>query len=475
MRFIFNMMIKTFFSICIVLCLSFAASAQTAVVEGTARGAEGKKIFIKTYADFISNKEKVIARGSIDSAGKFQLKVPVREITFAWINIEYYNGEIYLQPGTTHRFNLKGLKFTEETDRINTNLEPLSVNVQVEDTGDLINISIQRLNIICNRFLINHVTDIQEGKIRKYLDTLSMRLDSVFRKVEIRYFRDYLRYRMASLEFTCNGTGTDRLFEQYLFHQPVLFNNIEYMSFFSQFFEGYFNEIDRRVNMSVLRRTVNEDRSYPAMLDSLGRDTLLRNEVLREAAMLVTLKNLYYTPGYRRENIIGILNQMSSKSKFEMHREIASDLIEMFTRFDPGRPAPEFTLLSSNEDTVRLKDYKGKFVYIMFFTTWNVACLDEMELMRKLYTKYSQSIHFIGICCDREFMKLYHFARDNKYPWTLLHFNNDYALLESYGVKTYPYFVLIDKQGCILADPAGSPSQNIEEELNKIIQNSGKQ
>jgi thiol-disulfide isomerase/thioredoxin len=117
----------------------------------------------------------------------------------------------------------------------------------------------------------------------------------------------------------------------------------------------------------------------------------------------------------------------------------------------------------------RLLTYRGKPVYLHFFTTWNVASLEEMEFMRKLHTKYADSVQFISICCDREYMKMYHFVRDQKIPWPVVHFNNDYEMLESLDVKTYPYFILLDAEGRYIANPAESPSGNIEGRLNHVL------
>jgi hypothetical protein len=68
---------------------------------------------------------------------------------------------------------------------------------------------------------------------------------------------------------------------------------------------------------------------------------------------------------------------------------------------------------------------------------------------------------------------MYHFAKDNKYPWPLLHCNVDYNLLDSYGVKTYPYFIFIDKKGNYISNPALAPSQNIESKISEAILQSG--
>jgi peroxiredoxin len=446
------------------------AYAQMAYVKGYAKGAESKTICVKTYDDLISYKEKKLASTKIDSSGHFELTVSTRETIYAWFEIEYYIGEIYLDPGTHHAFELKGLEFTDEKDHINTFLEPLYMQVVVRDTNDVLNRSVQKLNVIYNRFLYAHLNELTNREFKKTIDSLEVALDTTFSKVKLSFFKDYLTYRMASLELMNQQASNDNLFFKYLYHRPVQYLNVEYMSFFSDYFENYFQAIDRPVNLDVMRFIINKQGSFPALLDSMGADTLLWNEVLRECVMLEILKTVYGIPNFKRDNIIEILRQVSTDSKFEQHKKIASNLISVLRKNDKGQPAKEFALLTAADDTVKLKDYRGKYVYLNFFTTWNISCLQELELMRKLYDKYSQSVQFISICCDREFMKMYHFSREKKYPWPLIHFNNDYDLLDDFGVSNYPHFVLLDRKGNFITDHAESPSQNIEKKFNELIQ-----
>jgi peroxiredoxin len=185
--------------------------------------------------------------------------------------------------------------------------------------------------------------------------------------------------------------------------------------------------------------------------------------------LLEELKTAYATNGFKRSSIIRILNEAAANGRFKEQREIAKNLVYMLTRYQSGKPAPDFALPDSWGDTIRLSSYRNKIVYLHFFTTWNTSSLEEMQMMRKLYEKYSGNVQFISICCDRQYMKLYHFSRENTYPWPMLHFNNDYDLLESFGVKTYPYFILIDEKGNFLVNPSESPSGNIEARFLNVL------
>jgi len=50
--------------------------------------------------------------------------------------------------------------------------------------------------------------------------------------------------------------------------------------------------------------------------------------------------------------------------------------------------APDFTLSSLENDTIKLKDYKGKFVVLHIATTWCPFCNAEAPHLEKLYQDY---------------------------------------------------------------------------------------
>lgn len=457
-----------FFVVIILVLAGFSLSAQVSSVSGTAKGGEGKRILVKTMDDYLSGKEQLLASSIIDSNGHFSLSFPLKRTIYAWFEIDYYEGEMYLVTGFQHHFTLKGLVFNDQTDKINVNLEQLTVSV-IPDSSDQLNVNIRRFNQMSNRVLIANMDNLMSKKFRRSLDSLQRVSDSVFAAFQDPYFSAYTKYRMASLYLMNAPSGTNGLFFRYLYHQPVLYDNIEYMSFFRQYYDDYFAVVNRPFSSDQLRFMVNSGASFPALLDSVGVDTLLQNEVLREMVLLETLDNLQGETGYKKENVRRLLTEFSNSSKFEIHRRIAANILEESTRFEKGSRAADFALADANGDTVRLSELRDKPVYLHFFTTWNTASLEEMEMMRKLYDKYSGTVRFISICCDREYMKMYHFARDHKYPWPLLHFNGDYALLRSLNVKTIPYFILIDPKGCYVSNPALSPSSNVEGELRQLL------
>jgi thiol-disulfide isomerase/thioredoxin len=466
---------KSIFLCILVIILSGLASVHSTFagnvnITGTAKGAEGKILLLKRYSDYLSQKEILLAKCSIDSSGRFSLMCNMPETGLVTVHIEYYTGEMYLEPNSSYNIEIRNLVFNDKLDMINHNLSPLNCYIKVvTDKKNELNQLISKLNLNYNLFLRKNIVLINKKEIYPKVDTFLLAIKDTFATASHPFFNDYFTYRLASLKFLTGYSDPNKLMMEYIVDKPVLYDNIEYMTFLSDYFENYFKDLTHQVTLNDLTIPVNKDKSFAEVLDVLGKDTLLKNEVLREAVLLKTLDVLYSSANFSKKAVIEVLKQFSVKSKFEKHRLIASNLIGIYSRFDKGEPAMLFKLADTKDSIIRLSDYKGKIVYLNFFATWCNPCLSELELMKKLQEKYKDQIEFVSISVDREFMKTFYLQRDKKYDWEFLHFNNDYDMLDNYSVYAYPSFVLIGKDGNLIECPAPKPSENIEMTFEMLL------
>ncbi len=93
-----------------------------------------------------------------------------------------------------------------------------------------------------------------------------------------------------------------------------------------------------------------------------------------------------------------------------------------------------------------------------------------MELQVRLYKKYKDQVEFVSICVDRYWIQMNYFAMVKpEFAWWLLHYSDNTDLLIDYEVKTYPLYLVIDKQGDIYQFPALHPSEGLEQVIEGLI------
>lgn len=454
------------FSLLIISALTFG---QNVIIKGYATGAKNRCIRIKAYSDLISYREDLLATVYTDSNCYFEAKFKTSETRYGKIYVDYYSSDIYLEPNKTYEIKTRTISINDATDKENHNLKPLIFDYVITNSKpDDLNSLIQKFNIHYNNFLLKNMNLCRSKVFKAKIDTLKMALTDTFKDVKNDYFKSYLRYRFAGLEFQVNAGSDNYLFDRYLYKQTVLFDNIEFMSFFNEFYDSYFNQTDRPVRLYDIEKAVNIQKSRDALLDTLGRDTTFRNEYYREVIALKMLNMAYGMQQFSPQCIMLVLNQFAEKSKFEKVKQISKNIIWTHTRLAINTPAPEFKISNIDGEKVSLADYKGSIVYLGFFQSRNLACQEEFELMRKLYDKYSDTIQFVSLCCDRDSATYAKFVKEKKYKWPMLYCGMNFRLLDAYQVRSFPFYLLIDRNQKIILYPAETPSNNIEAVFKEI-------
>lgn len=136
----------------------------------------------------------------------------------------------------------------------------------------------------------------------------------------------------------------------------------------------------------------------------------------------------------------------------------------------PGTEAPDFSLSTPDGKTVRLSDYRGKYVVLDFWASWCPDCVKDIPNIKRLYADYKErGIEFIGVSFD-----------DNKEKWTaaLAKYGIEYTQVSelkkwktteisgAYNIKWIPSLYLVSPEGKIVLGTV--MSEKIAAELGKI-------
>lgn len=118
--------------------------------------------------------------------------------------------------------------------------------------------------------------------------------------------------------------------------------------------------------------------------------------------------------------------------------------------------APNFSLKSSDGETIELAKLKGKVVVVNFWATWCGPCRAEIPGFLEVYKKYkSKGLEIVGVSLDEygwEVVKPFTAKFKITYPVVI----GDGKLAQDYGgIRAIPTTSIVDKEGNVVTRHVG--------------------
>lgn len=128
--------------------------------------------------------------------------------------------------------------------------------------------------------------------------------------------------------------------------------------------------------------------------------------------------------------------------------------IEKLKKLAVGQPAPEFEAYTPTNKTVKLSDYRGKYVLVDFWASWCMPCRKENPNLVRIYNTYKgKGFDILGVSLDNNPGSWMRAIEEDKLTWTnvsdLKAWSSD--LIINYRIKAIPSSVVLDPQGKIIA------------------------
>jgi peroxiredoxin len=124
-----------------------------------------------------------------------------------------------------------------------------------------------------------------------------------------------------------------------------------------------------------------------------------------------------------------------------------------------GKPAPDFTLGTLGNETVKLSDYRGQWVILNFWATWCSPCKDEMPIFQSFerggFGDYRGSATLLAVDYHEDPNTVKAWLKDQKLDLPIV-LDPDSTAITAYGVGELPQTFIIDPNGVVQAKVLGA-------------------
>jgi peroxiredoxin len=119
-------------------------------------------------------------------------------------------------------------------------------------------------------------------------------------------------------------------------------------------------------------------------------------------------------------------------------------------------PPEDFTLADLNGRQVRLSDFKGKVVFLNFWTTWCPQCRLEMPALEKLHQRFKdRAFVMLAVSLRERKSTVEQFFERQRLNYTAL-LDSDGRVGLKFGIRSIPTSIIIDRRGAMIAKAIGS-------------------
>lgn len=274
--------------------------------------------------------------------------------------------------------------------------------------------------------------------------------------------------------------------------------NTEFRKRLAPYIELYFKLLDKVIDLSnkidyveensitqdsifhIINEVANANETNHNKMDSLYLDFVLTHPSYSIAPdLLYSISESSYVD---IDSIRSAYNRLAEDVRNTIIGKIALNEIEAQERKKIETSSiSEFIMKTASGRTIKLSDYKNKtYVLLDFWASWCAPCLKEIPKMKEIYGTYKdKELVIIGISLDKDKNKWNETIQEkglNHWPQTLDSevevFGRDYSgygLSNFLGCEAIPFYVLLDKEGKIVAKWKYMGNDQLNE-LDKILE-----
>jgi len=442
---------------------SFSFS-QNVKIFGNAPTYAGDPLKVMYHEDTFTFTPKKMMDFTVDDDGKFTFQLKLDKTQLVFIPLGVYKGFVYVEPGKEYELRFPPNKDLSPAQKLNPYFEPdeLMLGVANADSNEL-NMLIRKLDDSMDTFINQEFNSIYRKKEKSVGIAFSKQLKSKYEAEKNTFFQNYLRYRIGFLEFLANPAAFSFIEEKYFNNKEIELNNPAYLSLYKKqygnFLNGFFNQKEGASLIQAMKSTP----SYPKISALMAKYPAYANIQFREMIIATSIFDSYSRKFISRKKTLEILSDINNTSTFTYNQNLSANYIASITHLQKNYPAPDFTI-----GKYKLTNYKGKYLYLNFCNTQSYPCVQDFKEITKLKNRFGEQIKFLSIACDWNVTHYSDFIKNNKFSWPIIYLGDQQQLIQTYNIKAFPTYILIDPQGNIVKAPAPGPKENIQLEFIRI-------
>jgi len=209
-------------------------------------------------------------------------------------------------------------------------------------------------------------------------------------------------------------------------------------------------------------KTIEEKKTDSLKIDSLKikLEDNITDFLINHPNSYVTLNTLHdecynSVRNLNKVQIQKIYNELPETLK---NTEMAGEIKKYIELPEPpkvGDIAPEIIQVTPQGDTIKLSDYRGKYVLLDFWASWCAPCRGQSKWLRKIYSRYNpKGFEIFMVSGDYNKQEWINAIEHDSIPWIsisdLKGWKNEAFLL--YDIKMIPDKFLINPEGVIITD-----------------------
>jgi peroxiredoxin len=420
------------------------------------------------YRNWVEDPEEYELK--VDKNGGFYANIQLKELAYCDLNIGEYGFSLWkIEPSDNITISANYLKFDETVTYTGDGAKKwnyLAEQKKVFEIDKDWDYELENLKNVSKKGyfdITNYLYNEQNTLLTKWRDSVSESFFSV-QRADI-----YGKYKALELGYLLNrnifSDDDFKTFDIRVFNSRTQVKSYEFGRFIETLIDNH-NKIGKKYQSHALI-------DYELIKSYSEKKDLVDKNLMERILALKIINLIEKNPNSEETNLL-IANVKEEFANKAFVNAILNKYAS-FKKIEYGRQIKTFILPDQKGDLISTKDFKGKFVFISFFTSWCTPCLTDLESINiaKQYFK-GKDIVFVFISLDSK-VDFDSYIRFNTPQGTYLLANNDPVIKNELKIEAVPKYILLDKDSYIINSTFDDPSadegrlliKQIEEEILK--------